>query len=39
LALNVNQVLAGVIFLGALALCFDRVLLRLQRRFENWRVF
>jgi NitT/TauT family transport system permease protein len=38
-ALNVNQVLAGVIFLGALALCFDRVLLRLQRRFENWRVF
>lgn len=38
-ALKVDVVLAGVVYLGALSLCFDRVLLRVQRRFEKRRVF
>lgn len=34
-----DQVLAGILFVGFMALVVDRVLVRVQRRFDKWRVF
>jgi len=38
-ALDASEVLAGVFFLGVMALVFDRLLLRVQRRYEQRTVF
>jgi NitT/TauT family transport system permease protein len=38
-ALRVDMVLAGIFFVGFIALLIDRLLLRLQRKFEKWSVF
>ncbi len=37
--LRVDMVLAGIIFVATMALVLDRVLVRIQRHFDRWRVF
>lgn len=37
--LRVDMVLAGIVFIATMALVLDRILVRIQRRFDRWRVF